>query len=190
MRNSFGAMRTSHSPPRKQCTPTSSLPCASPLCAHLHHWLPNRANFLAQKLARCASLSMLHRVLQLQPLPPCAQTALQATASSTPDGNHAGLQTGRSKKAGHCLQRLPDLLVHDAKFAACPVMCLGFWPAPRATCARTRECACRALALGLCHHKKKPMAECAVPMIALLMSKRSPHLPVCQRYNCSLSTAV
>ena len=94
------------------------------------------------------------------------------------------------KKARHCLQHLLDLYTGSRReVCVCPVMCLDFGLFLEHLRPVRENAGVVPLALSLCH-QQKPMPECAVPMIALLMSKRSPHLPDCQRYNFSFSTAV
>ena len=94
------------------------------------------------------------------------------------------------KKARLCLQHLPDVYMSSrCEFCLCPVMCLDFGLSLEQPAPVRENAGVVPLAFGLCH-QQKPMPECAVPMIALLMSKRSPHLLVCQRYTFSFSTAV
>ena len=105
------------------------------------NWHPTRALYAAPRPA---------------PQPPCAQTALQATAHSSPDGIHAGLQTRRSRKRGTASSsRQTCTLVHDAK-VTCASSCVLALTCPWSN-ARTRECGRRASRARPPSPQKTPM---------------------------------
>ena len=151
---------------------------------------PKSRQLSRPQIGTVRGLSVLHCVLRRglhAPTQCCNQLRVLLQTASTQACKLAA-QESKQGTASNAFQICTP--VHNAKFVcassrfltlACPWSTLRPYARMRASCL---------LRSASVLTTENPMPECPVPMIALLMSKRSPHLPDCQRYNFSLSTAV
>ena len=170
IRNSSGAMRTSHGLPHvpQQCLfvleqntelldpvyePVAQLPLVFLACAHLHHWLPNHASCLVHRLAPCAG--------SLCFTASCAAASMRSNSAASnntffPDGIHAGLQTRRSRVQSATSSSF-QYFVPRCEVCVCLVMCPDFGLSLQRPALVRENASVVPVALGLRHHTKTPM---------------------------------